>query len=97
MINKQLQQEVIDGDLEVLNTPITNLGNVKRIDGRLDLDGNRTLKSLGILEYVGNNIWLRHTNIEELGNLKQCKKLLLSRNTKIPPEQYEKFNYKFVE
>ena len=76
LINRQLQQEVVDGDLEIFNTPITNLGNVKVVYGNLDLEGNKTLKSLG--------------NIESVNDI-----VRLSNNTKVPEEQYKKFNYEF--
>ena len=80
MIYRQLQQEIIDGDLMIENIPITNLGNVKKIHGRLDLYENKTLKSLGNLEYVSNTINLTDTNIEDLGNLKVVDMIILTQN-----------------
>ena len=71
MIYKQLQQEVVEGELDLRNIPITNLGNVKKITGWLDLVGNKTLKSLGNLEYIGGGLYLTDSNIEDLGNLKR--------------------------
>ena len=76
MIYKQLQQEVVDGSLDLLNVQITNLGNVKIINNSLLLFDNKTLKSLGDLEIVNGDTHLEETNIEDLGNLKEINSLL---------------------
>ena len=135
MVYKQLQQEIFDGDLMIESVPITNLGNVKIINGELDLTDNKTLKSLGDLEKVDERLYLMHStiedlgnlkyvglsiyvsfnktlkslgnleeclvlylnesNVEDLGNLKKCNMLILSEDTKVPPEQYSKFIHIF--
>ena len=93
---KILKQEYVDNNLRILETPITNLGNVKYVRWSLNLDNNKTLKSLGNLEFVNGWVSICNTNIEDLGNLESCEILFLSRNTKTPPEQYENFNYRFL-
>ena len=95
MVYKQLQQEVIEYDLILDELPITNLGNVKRFNEDIYLSNNKTLKSLGNLEYVRRNLWLYNTNIEDLGNLKECDTIYLTEDTKIPVNQYNKFDYQF--
>ena len=98
--NKNLKSlgklEIINGDFWATETILEDLGNLKKVNGYISLKYNKKLKSLGNLEYVGGELWLEKTNIEDLGNLKECNNILLSKDTKIPPEQYKKFNYEIV-
>ena len=59
----------IDGDLDLSETSVESLVNLKSISGYLDLYNARYIDSLGILEYVGGMLDLRNTQIESLGNL----------------------------
>jgi len=58
----------ISGDLNLGNTPIKSLGNLKSVGRDLYLRDTQ-IKSLGNLESVGGNLNLGNTQIESLGNL----------------------------
>ena len=58
----------IIGNLDLYNTNIESLGNLKSVGGYLDLRFSK-IESLGNLQSVGGNLNLKHTNIESLGNL----------------------------
>jgi len=68
-IKRLLRKKAIDGDLDLRNIPITNLGNVEVVNGYLDLYENKTLKTLGNLKRVNKYVFLGKTNIEDIGNL----------------------------
>ena len=89
-------QEKIEGDLDLDNIQITILGNVKVVTGWISLKFNKTLKSLGNLESC-IELYIEKSNIEDLSNLKSCNGIWLSKDTKVPKEQYEKFNHHFSE
>jgi hypothetical protein len=56
--------------LDLQNTPIKSLGNLKYVDGDLLLS-NTSIKSLGNLEKVDGFLNLENTPIESLGDLKK--------------------------
>ena len=59
----------IGGDLSLSYSDIESLGNLVRVEGKLDLESCQNLESLENLEYVGGFLDLRITKIETLGNL----------------------------
>jgi hypothetical protein len=59
----------IGGYLNLRYTKIETLGNLVRVEGYLNLFGNKNLQSLGDLEYVSSDLELRDTDVETLGNL----------------------------
>ena len=83
-IYKLLQQEVVEGNLDLSNLPfeLKDLGNVKGIKGGLFLQ-NTKIASLGNLEYVSGNLNLQHTKITSLGVLWSVGGNLDLQNTKI--------------
>jgi hypothetical protein len=81
MLNKELYEliemgfvELYDEDLwlDLQNTPIKSLGNLKYVDGDLFLS-NTSIKNLGNLEKVDGFLDLENTPIESLGDLKKVK------------------------
>jgi hypothetical protein len=60
----------IGGDLNLRDSDIESLGNLVRVEGNLDLQSCKNLVSLGDLEYVGDFLDLRDTDIKTLGKLK---------------------------
>ena len=60
---------IIDGRLNLRNTPIESLGNLKSVGGGLDLR-NTPITSLGNLKSVGGYLYLYNSKITSLGNLK---------------------------
>ena len=81
-IERLLQQTHIEDDLDLSNTKITSLGNLKFVRGNLDLS-NTKITSLGNLEYVGGYLYLTNTKITSLGNLEYVGGYLYLSNTKI--------------
>lgn len=59
----------IEGDAELPNQLITNLGNLVSVGGNLNLVDN-PIRDLGKLEHVGGDLTLHMTYIQSLGNLK---------------------------
>ena len=59
----------ISGNLLLSRSKIETLGNLVRVEGYLNLFGNKNLQSLGDLEYVSSDLELRDTDVETLGNL----------------------------
>jgi hypothetical protein len=60
----------IGGDLSLRYTKIETLGNLVRVEGKLDLESCQNLESLENLEYVGGNLNLLYCkNLKSLGNL----------------------------
>ncbi|MCF6240249.1 MAG: hypothetical protein L3J74_02760 [Bacteroidales bacterium] len=73
-IEKILKENEVLDELEIGDLPIKSLYNLKEI-GVLNLENNKTLKSLGKLEKA-DNLNLYNTNIKDLGNLKDIKYFL---------------------
>jgi hypothetical protein len=69
-IKRLLRQTHIDGDLDLQNIPITNLGNLESIDGYLDLR-NTPITNLGNLTSVGRSLYLRNTPISKMNKLQR--------------------------
>jgi hypothetical protein len=67
-INRILNQKHIDGDLDLHNTPITDLGQLESVGGNLDLF-DTPITNLGQLESVGGYLYLSGTPITNLGQL----------------------------
>ena len=63
-----LQQTHIEGDLDLSNSNITSLGNLKSVGGTLNLR-NTNITDLGNLKFVGNHFYLTNNKITSLGNL----------------------------
>jgi hypothetical protein len=60
----------IGGDLSLRYTKIETLGNLVRVEGKLDLESCQNLESLENLEYVGGNLNLLYCkNLKSIGNL----------------------------
>jgi len=55
----------IGGNLSLSEAKIETLGNLVRVEGNLDLYGNKSFQSLGNLEYVGGWLDLSHTPLSE--------------------------------
>ena len=71
-----------DGDLNLRDTSIESLGNLKSVGGNLYLR-NTSIKDLGNLTSVGGDLDLRSTPIESLGNLSYVGNYLFLENTPI--------------
>jgi hypothetical protein len=61
--------------LDLINTQIKDLGNLKTAEGSLWLQDS-PIKDLGNLKYVKKNLGLRGTKVKDLGILKSVGKLL---------------------
>jgi hypothetical protein len=72
----------IQGNLDLSNTPIESLGNLRSVGGYLNLYGT-PIKSLGNLQSVVGDLDLYKTPIESLGNLRSVGGFLNLRNTQI--------------
>jgi hypothetical protein len=72
----------IDGHLDLIDTKIKSLGNLRSVDGDLILIEN-DIESLGNLQSVGGWLDLRKSNIKSLGNLISVDGSLDLRNTPI--------------
>ena len=81
-IYRMLQKTHIEGNLDLHNTPITNLGNLTSVGGDLDLR-NTLITNLGNLQSVGGSLWLYNTPITDLGNLTSVGGSLWLSNTLI--------------
>jgi hypothetical protein len=68
--------------LDLQNTPIESLGNLKYVDGGLILSST-SIKNLGNLEEVGDFLDLSNSKIESLGNLEKVGGYLDLQNTPI--------------
>jgi len=73
----------IKGSLGIVNSTLTNLGNLKIIEGNFFISGESNLKSLENLETIEGDAILRYSNIEDLGNLKKVGGKLSLRDTNI--------------
>ena len=72
----------ISGNLDLVDSKIESLGNLKSVGGSLVLY-NSQIKSLGNLESVGGTLNLRDSSIKSLGNLKSVSGNLYLRSTPI--------------
>ena len=77
------ETEVWNGNLMILDIPITTLGNLKVIKGNLDLDNNKSLKSLGKLEKIYGSLFLRDSELIDLGELKYIGINIYLENSKL--------------
>jgi hypothetical protein len=68
--------------LDLGDTPIESLGNLKYVDGGLILSST-SIKNLGNLEEVGDFLDLSNSKIESLGNLEKVGGYLDLQNTPI--------------
>ena len=73
---------IITGDLDLFNTKIESLGNLKSVGGYLYLY-NTKIESLGNLQSVEGDLYLYNTKIESLGNLQSVGGFLDLDDTKI--------------
>ena len=81
-LERLLQQTHIEGDLDLRDTKITSLGNLKSVGGSLYLNGTN-VTSLGNLRSVGGYLDLGGTKITSLGNLESVGGFLDLYNTNI--------------
>jgi len=88
--------KIIDVNLYLTNTNIKNLGILKYVK-YLNLDNTKNIKSLYPLRYV-DTIYMLNSNIKDISSIESPEnvKLYLSTNTKIPKEQYKKFDYTLI-
>ena len=63
----------IHNDLCVEGNGINSLGKIKKIYGNLNLICNKTLKNLGELNYIKNDLWGRDSNFQSLVALRFWK------------------------
>ena len=61
---------IINGNLDLSTSSITNLGNIKKINGDLFLNYCQYLKSLGELEEVAGIFDIDNSSLKSLGKLK---------------------------
>jgi len=71
-IYRLLQKTHIEGDLNLHNTKITNLGNLTSVGGSLWLY-NTKITTLDKLTSVGGNLWLDNTPISRLSKRERDK------------------------
>jgi len=62
--------EKVDRTLELFESEVESLGNLKYVDNDLDLRDAKNLETLGNLEYVGGDLFLGGSGIYDFGNLK---------------------------
>jgi len=79
----------IDGDLNLYESKIKSLGNLRSVGGVVHLYKS-TIESLGNLQYVGGYLNLYGTNVESLGNLQYVGGNLDLRITPISRKYSEK-------
>ena len=53
--------------ITIKNSKITSLGKLRKVYGSLTV--NKLTTTLGQLEFLGSNLYLNNTNVEDLGNL----------------------------
>ena len=75
--------EEVKGDLYAAYGIVKSTGNLKRVGGEADFSETKNLKSLGILEYVGDRLKVDNSNIESLGKLKKINDTLVLCNSKV--------------
>jgi hypothetical protein len=69
---------IINGNLNLSNSTIESLVELKEVRGNLELWDCYNLKSLGNLEKVNGNLYLNNCrNLKDLGNLKEIGELVL--------------------
>ena len=59
-------QSIYSG-VNLRNSKITDLGKLKKVYGSISL--NKSIKSMGHLEFLGSNLFISNTNVEDLGNI----------------------------
>jgi len=70
--HNNLPKFIINGNLDLSDTPIKSLPKLKEVRGNLYLD-NRPIKFLDDLEYVGGHLNLDCTQIQSLPKLKEVR------------------------
>ena len=81
-IQRLLQQTLIEGDLDLRDLPITDLGKLEHVRGNLDLTNTRII-DLGNLKYVEGWLDLSNVPVVSLGKLIYVGKTLLMWGTPI--------------
>jgi len=79
---------IVNGDLDLIGTPIQSLKNLQEVGGNLDLMIT-PIQSLGNLQKVGGYLDLYGTPIQSLGNLKTVGGWLDLRGTPISKKYSE--------
>ena len=75
--------EIWNDDLGIYDLSITTLGNLKKVERGLWLYNNKTLKSLGKLEKVGDCLDLENSELNDLGELKHIDLHIWLKNSKL--------------
>ena len=65
-LNELLKQEIIEGDLNLVGSSVTSLGNVRIIRGNLNAERVETLTDISSLQMVQGGLDLEFTNVKEL-------------------------------
>jgi hypothetical protein len=73
----------VDGDLSLYSTAIESLGELKEVNGYMDLGNCENIKTLGKLKRVEGGLSLWSSSIESLGELEFVGKELLLKYTNI--------------
>ena len=67
---------IFDGDLNLERTDIISLGNLKSVNGYLDLYSCENLTSLGNLQSVGGHLHIARTPISEKYSGKEIRRMV---------------------
>jgi hypothetical protein len=94
-VNLALRQDIfdlrnlvgVDGDLSLYSTAIESLGELKEVNGIMDLSYCENIKTLGKLKRVEIGLSLWSSSIESLGELEFVGGNLYIYNTNIPPSE----------
>ena len=81
--------EIWEDDLDLFNSKITNLGNLKEIGGFAHFEDSN-IEDLGNLKEIKGDAHFNNSNIEDLGNLKEIKGEIHWGNRTDLKEQWEK-------
>jgi hypothetical protein len=73
----------VDGDLSLYSTAIESLGELKEVNGYMDLGNCENIKTLGKLKRVEGGLSLWSSSVESLGELEFVGKELLLKYTNI--------------
>jgi hypothetical protein len=78
------------GHLGLRRSSIESLGELKEVNGYMDLGYCENIKTLGKLKRVEGHLWLSDSSIESLGELEFVGKDLLLYDVDIPPSELDK-------
>ena len=61
---------IVNGNLILRDSLVNSLGNLKEVNGYVDLMGCNNLMDLGKLKIIRNNVTLNGSKLKSLGNLR---------------------------